>query len=74
SLHLGLAPKLLSGAPLFAVSIDGPASVADVRGGNVLGVKEVRIPTTGVSDTAMLLVGTLMVGLAIGARKFALSK
>ncbi|HEX9695180.1 MAG TPA: choice-of-anchor P family protein [Actinomycetota bacterium] len=74
SLHVGLAPKLLSGAPLFSIALDGPASVADVRGGNVLGVKEVRIPTTGVSDTAMLLVGMMLVGLAIGARKFALSK
>ncbi|HEX9697500.1 MAG TPA: choice-of-anchor P family protein [Actinomycetota bacterium] len=74
SLHLGLAPKLLTGAPLFSVQLDGPASVADVRGGSVLGVREVRIPTTGVSDTAMLVVGALMVGLAIGARKFALNK
>jgi len=74
SLHVGLAPKLLSGAPLFSVQLDGPASVADVRGGNVLGVKEVRIPTTGVSDTAMLLVGMMLIGLAVGARKFVLSK
>jgi hypothetical protein len=74
SLHLELAPRLLGDTALFAVSLDGPASVADVRGGSVLGVREVRIPTTGVGDHAMIVAGFLMLGVAIGARKFVLSR
>ncbi len=72
SLHLELAPKIGTTA-LFSIALDGPASVADVRGGSVLGVKEIKIPTTGVGDQAMLIGGLMLIGLAIGAKKFVLT-
>lgn len=74
SLHLELAPKLPTGQSLFSIALDGPNSVADVRGGGVLNVKDVKIPTTGVGDHAYLMAGLVLVGLAVGARKFALSR
>ncbi|GAC1409257.1 MAG: hypothetical protein NVSMB57_01710 [Actinomycetota bacterium] len=58
---------------LVSIALDGPASVADVRGGSVLGVKEIRIPTTGVSVHMMLIVGSMMLGLAVVGRKFVFS-
>jgi hypothetical protein len=74
SLHLEVAPKLLSGAPLLSVALDGPAAVADVRGSNVLGIIEVAHPRTGVSDQLFLLVGPALLGLAIVTRRFVLAK
>jgi hypothetical protein len=74
SLHLEVAPKLLSGAPLLSVALDGPAAVADVRGSNVLGITTVAHPRTGVSDQLFLLVGPALLGLAIVTRRFVLAK
>jgi len=73
SLHLELAPKIGNTA-LFSIALDGPASVADVHGGSVLGVKEIRIPTTGVSDHMLLVAGLMMLGLAVGARKLMVTR
>jgi len=73
SLHVELAPGV-AGNRLFSIALDGPAAVADVRGGNVLGVKEIRIPTTGMNDTTMWMVGAMLLGLGLAGRKFVLSK
>lgn len=74
SLHLEIAPKLTSGAPLLSVAVDGPSAVADVRGSNVLGITTVAHPRTGIADQVYLLVGPALLGLALVTRRFVLAK
>lgn len=72
TLGISLAP--LNGALGLALSLTGPASMAqiDAAGPTVKDVK-LPLPTTGVPTTAYFLAGPALLGLAILVRKYSLS-
>ena len=73
SLHIGVAPSL-GGEPLFALSLDGPASTAMVGLGTTQVEGKTIFAKTGLNDTMYLLYGVIFLAAAVLVRRFALSK